>query len=374
MSRGRKIVFLWGSWVLLALSSFIFPHREFVISGFISNSLLVLLFIISVFIARSEPTRKNKVIFVNFSLFFGTSILFHFYSFIPDPLYRLYFNQYIASGLYFALLAISVVYLALDALFRDFSALQKYIVTLSIVGTAVGVCYAPYIADPMYSYKTEDALNWKELSVAVEEFKVQNGREPTREELTDAAGLHFWRNGTKVGALYREENAARVAMLYPYLHGSNYVILVMTPLYLNTIYLNVLCLGVILLFFGYQYRKDPPQGAYIDKIMFLLFLFCSIEILHAWSFIKSIEWQTFFEMLSVGQYVSTFILLLLTGFFGFRLHFITSAKGEYYEKEILVHPAGITRWRDWLDDLVVAHFFNRKSINGRMFARSEERK
>jgi hypothetical protein len=47
--------------------------------------------------------------------------------------------------------------------------------------------------------------------------------------------------------------------------------------------MSVIGIGFILLFFGYQYMKDPPQGAYIEKMMFLFLLFCSMEILHAWS-------------------------------------------------------------------------------------------
>lgn len=371
-SRGKQIFGLWAIWVVASFASFLLPHKEFILSGFITNSILMLLFLLSIFIVRHEPTKKNRLIFLNFSLLFGTSILFHGYHFLLDPLYRLYFNQYIAFGLFYALLAVAIVYITLDALFRDLRAIPKYVLTILIVGATVAYGYAPYFADPMYSYKTEEVRNWKELSVAFEDFKSQHGRDPLREELVEVAELHYWKNGVEAGQLYREENATRVMMLYPYLHGSNYVILLMTPLYMNIIYVCVLSMGFILLFFGYQYRKDPPQGAYIDKIMFLAFLFCSVEVLHAWSFVKSVEWNTFFEMLRVGQYVSTFILLTLALFFGFRLHFITSVKGEYYEKEIIARPGGITRWRDWLDDLVIAHFFNRKAINGRMFSKSSD--
>ena len=113
--------------------------------------------------------------------------------------------------------------------------------------------------------------------------------------------------------------------------------------------------------------KDPPQGAYIDKIMFLFLIFCSMEIMHAWSFVKSLEWQTFYEMVSLGQYVSIAILSLIALFFGLRLRFIRSANGEFYEQEIVSSPSAVTRWRDPLDNLVIAHFFNRHAILGRLF-------
>jgi hypothetical protein len=131
--------------------------------------------------------------------------------------------------------------------------------------------------------------------------------------------------------------------------------------------MNVVCLGLILLFFGYQYKKDPPQGAYIEKIMFMFLVLCSVEIFHSWSFIKSVEWEVYRHMLDIGQYVSIAVLLFITLFFGMRLRFITSVKGEFYEQEILSSPGAVTRWIDWIDELVIAHFFNRKALLGRMF-------
>jgi hypothetical protein len=92
-----------------------------------------------------------------------------------------------------------------------------------------------------------------------------------------------------------------------------------------------------------------------------------MEILHAWSFVRSLEWEIFFEIVSVGQYVSIAILSLIALFFCLRLRFITSAHGEFYEQEIASSPSAITRWRDPLDNLVIAHFFNRHAMLGRLF-------
>jgi hypothetical protein len=95
-----------------------------------------------------------------------------------------------------------------------------------------------------------------------------------------------------------------------------------------------------------------------------------MEIMHAWSFIKSVEWQSFYELSIIGHGVSLGILLFIAAFFGLRLKFIRSVKGEFYEQEIISSPASITRWRDALDELVVAHFFNRKALLGRLFVSS----
>jgi hypothetical protein len=135
----------------------------------------------------------------------------------------------------------------------------------------------------------------------------------------------------------------------------------------------VVCIGFILLFFGYLYMKDPPQGAYIEKIMFLLLVLCSLEVLHGWSSIKLLEWEAASSIWTAGIYVSDAVLLMLVGAFSMRLRFITSVKGEFYEQELAVSPSAVTRWRDSLDNLVVEKFFNRKLILGRMFVQPNRR-
>jgi len=168
--------------------------------------------------------------------------------------------------------------------------------------------------------------------------------------------------------LNQEQLTNRVAQLYPYLTGdNNYVVLVARPLYVTIINMCIVSLGFVLLFFGYQYLKDPPQGAYIEKIMFLILGFCSMEILHSWSFVKSVEWQSFYEIMNVGQVISMAILLLIGVFFLLRLKFITSPKGVFYEKEIASSPGAVTRWRDMLDDLLLEHFLSGRHLFGRLF-------
>jgi hypothetical protein len=114
--------------------------------------------------------------------------------------------------------------------------------------------------------------------------------------------------------------------------------------------------------------KDPPQGAYIEKVMFLLLIYCSMEVLHCWSAINTVEWKTLSDILSAGQYASIVVLILIALYLSLRLRFISSVKGEFYENELSQRPTGITRWRDTLDNLVVESFFNRHTLMGRLFA------
>jgi hypothetical protein len=338
------------------------------------NCLLqILLFIICLYMIRHEPTRKNKFIFLNFSLFFSVSILFHIYNFVgtiffkAEPFARFYVSQYIGFALYYFLLTFGIVYLAIDAIFGDSKLAHKYFLALSIVGTFFVFYYSPIISDPKFLYNTEDILDWKELSKSYDSYQEKTGIVPGPLLLAQMTEIVNRQVEQSEKAISTEAKLARVNDLYPYLAGSNYKILLYRPLYMNTIYMCVMSLGFILLFFGYQYVKDPPQGAYIEKIMFLFLIFCSLEILHSWSFIKAVEWQSFVRIFSIGEYFSLGVISLMVFAFWARLRFISSPKGEYYEQEIASSPQSVTRWRDGIDNIIIDSFFNRKAILGRMF-------
>jgi hypothetical protein len=301
-------------------------------------------------------------------LFFSLSLVFHVLNFVGDG--RLLGNgfthffifQYVGLGAYYFLLALAVVYLALDSLFREATISKKYFVTLGVVGGFFLAYYSPFLADPLHAHRTPDVLDYKRLRDIVEIRETKNLPPLSSRELAET--VKFASLGEDEALEIRQ---ARVDQLLPYLEGQNYVILVFKPLYMNTIYMSVLSIGFILLFFGYQYMKDPPQGAYIDKIMFMFLVFSSLEVFHAWSFVKSLEWTISAQMVQIGQMMSLVVLIVIAGFFLLRLRFITSVKGEFYEQELATRPAGITRWRDALDDLVIERFFNRKVLAGRLF-------
>jgi len=79
------------------------------------------------------------------------------------------------------------------------------------------------------------------------------------------------------------------------------------------------------------------------------------------------------EMFSIGQYVTLVIELLMVLFFSLRLKFITSVHGEFYETELASNPQQVSRWRDWVDNIVLAKFFNFKIFNGRLFQNPSEK-
>ena len=376
MKRWKKILLAWFGINLFYLGTlWLFPHKPVEMASYVSYSLQTLLFLISINIFFLEPTRKNRYIFLNFAVFFLLSVAAHFYLFIGDgatfftanKFARFFVDQYLFRFAYFALLAVAVVYIAVDLLLRDFSTAIKYFVVLAIVGGFAGYYYSPMFGDKLYLHRTQDVLDRKMMEQAENQFVKQNHREPSPSELAESIPeMYTYQDGKPIGTVYPEEKFRRVQELYPYLHGMNWVILVYRPMYQNAIYMSVLSLAFILLFFGYQYMKDPPQGAYIEKIMFFLLLFCTLELVHAYSSMQILAWEGYIAMTIIGQYVSTVVLLILALFFGLRLRFITSANGEFYEQEVVVSPNAITRWRDIVDDLVVDKFFNRKLVLGRL--------
>lgn len=374
MKIARKIVLVWLGLVVIGLLLLKFlPNRgmELTITG-VNQAVMILTALVSYFIFKNEPNVKNKPIFLNFAILFGSAFLLfiHYFvgkAFLADfPFASTYSYQYITSGLFFFILAFAIIYVVTDTLFNELRIVSKYVITFLIVGGVFSYYYYPILENPRYLYTTEDILDWKAIAAASDKLHAE-GKEPTAEEIAAIANLPAWKDGQPVGTLFSEEKVKRVKELLPYLEGSNYLTLLTKPLHLNVIYMNVLCIIFIFLFFGYQYKNDPPQGAYIEKIVFLFLPYCSLEIVHFFGYIKSVEHAAYLDYYSVGQYVSLFILLMLLIFFSLRLRFITSVKGEFYERELVSDSEHISRWRDGIDNLVVRHFLNPQTFHGRLF-------
>ena len=375
----KKAVIIWLCCIAFLVSSVAFIHIDFQPTDFITNSILILLFIFSILISRYEPTSKNRHVFRNFALFFSLGAVYHLRNFIGpvffqgDGLAKFYFDEYVSQGIFYFLLAFALVYLTLDVLFRDFRTYQKYLAGLVIVGTFYGYYYRNSFTDPKFAYSTLEIAEYKAVDETHKWYRDSLGVEMGPVALADTRELIMNSHGASLAGLSREDRIVRVSAIYPYMAGDNYINLLYRPLYKNSIYMSVVCVGFILLFFGYQYAKDPPQGAYIEKIMFMFLLMCTVEIMHMWAFIHSVEWETLVQFTILGQYISAAILFLVAVFFGLRLRFITSVQGEFYEQEIHTSPQNVTRWRDGVDNLLIRNFFNPKYVIGRMFANSSEK-
>jgi len=374
MKKSSKIFLIWAlSTSVLAVLEFYHDGPQIGIASFLMTSISLLVGIISTFLIAYEANRKNKFLFLNFAVFFLMVLVSFAFNLIAPFLAKIdqyspfVIAQWLKGANYFAL-AFAVVYLVLDSLFRDFRIGMKYFIAAPLVGIFFIFYFGDILSDPKYSYSTADVQDFRSVDREYSALLNANRKQPTAEDIARRITLPAWRENQPVGRLFPENNILRIKEILPYLNGENYIILLYKPINLYIIKMNVLACFFIILFFGYQYRKDPPQGAYVDKIMFLLLLYCSMEIFHAWSYIHAVEWEEFMELFVIGQYVSIFILLLVAMFFALRLRFVTSVAGEFYENELVHSAQHITRWRDWLDNIVLHYFFNPKTVKGVLFS------
>lgn len=356
-------------WILL-------PHRNSITAqGFGVLNVRLLIGIVALFVYFKEPVDSRKPVFLCFSLYFFGSLLWLVEPFVgknallfsSEKYAPTYAFQYLYA-LDFFLLSFSIVYVVLDSLFENFKSYQKFVCAALIVGGVFALYYHPYFEDPKYAYNTQDIADWRVVDKSVSDLKSNGIESPTAADVAATSQLGVWKDGKQIGTLLPEETVRRVGELLPYVDGENYNVLLLKPLYMNTIYMNILCVVFIFLYFGYQYKNDPPQGAYIEKIVFLFLPYCSLEILHHYAYIKSIQYSMLRDVTQIGHYLSLVNLLALLVFFSVRLRFITSVKGEFYERELVSDSEHISRWRDALDNLIVRHFLNPKAIHGRLFA------
>lgn len=344
--------------------------------GMITNVVIVFLTIITFFIIKRERNKKNKFIFVNFFLFFASAsitpiVLLGGNLFVRiEPFINFYIYQYHTSVSFF-FLTFAIAYIVFDTLFREFLTHAKYGLSILIVGLYFGYYFHPILHNPQLLYSTPEVRDFGLVANAVDQLREQKIANPTPEEVAAITRLPVWSNGEQIGTLYDAANLKRIRNVFPYLAGENFALLIYKPLWLNITFMNVFCIVFILLFFGYQYRKDPPQGAYIEKIVFLFLPYCSLEILHNYGYVRSIEFEGYLQLHDVGLYLTLANLIFLLIFFSLRLSFILSIKGEFYEQELVSDSEHISRWRDSIDNLIIRHFLNPQTLHGRLFAPRE---
>jgi hypothetical protein len=375
----NKISVIWLVLVTSVMGVFLFPHGSTPLVTIITNLLFVSLFVLSLFIVIREKNWNNKAIFLNFTLFGAYFLISGLYpitgiSLFSTSEYARHFHYQYGTIYYHIFLLFAIVYLVIDMLFRQRRIILKYGLTLIIVSFASISYYGDFFENPKYLYESPDMNDWLAIDNAYYELEQEGVVSPTVEQVAGAATLSAWSKGKAVGELYPQEKLKRVNELLPYMEGNNYLVLLMRPLNKANVLINTFAILFIFLFFAYQYKKDPPQGAYIEKIMFLLLIFISLDTLHSWAYVKSVDWKIYVDFFAIGQYLSIGVLTLITIFFGLRLRFISTVQGEFYEQQLVSNPERITRWRDWVDNFVLSYIFNSQTLVGRLLAPGKARR
>jgi hypothetical protein len=374
----HRIILIWGFLAVSMLSIFLFSPTSSPMITILSNLLFLTIFVFSLFIVIREKQWSNKLLFMNFLLFSGYFLVSSLYPLMGNYLFPeiqkvRHFHYQFGTIYYHVFLLLAVTYLVVDMLFRNRRTVYKYLLSMVIVIFVCVSYYGNFFKDPDYLYNHPDIRDWLVVDNAYFELKRESGEAPAPAEIAGMINLGAWKQGKQVGELYPIEKEKRVAELLPYSAGQNYMVLLYRPLNKANVQINTFTIFLIFLFFAYQFKKDPPQGAYVEKIMFLILVLVSLESLHSWAYVRSVDWNIFVDLIVLGQYLSVGAMALLTLFFGLRLRFISTVQGEFYEQQLVSSPQRITRWRDWVDNFVLSYIFNSQTLVGRLLAPGKQR-
>jgi hypothetical protein len=353
-----KIVLVWIAYLALHFGSQLLPHREVSTVGSVNFGLQFLLFLICVQMARKE-VKAYRPVLINLAILFCFSVLLYATNFMGSTLFRnepymsVYYHEYVNKIGYNALLAFTVIYLVVDSWFQKKRTLTKYLLALSVMATLLTPLHYPYFLDPLRLYRTEEYSDYLELKTAYNTLMKKNAAAPMQAEVVQQVlkGKNYVA-GTNEATNSGKERL-EIEELSDRLQRQSEVVLFWKPLNLDTAYVNLALVGLLIVFYFAKFFRDRPQGAYFEKIMLLLLVVCSLEVLHSWAYTESTDTRLYSSIHLVGQYLTVAALLALVYVCSIRLRFLLSGVGQYYERQIFLRPEGISRWRDEIDRLVL---------------------
>ena len=287
------------------------------------------------------------------------------------PFAGFYLNQY-GNAIYNMLLLFCASFLVAQTLLTRSSPLGKYFIAgMLSVGSSV-VLYYPVIDNPRYAYAVPDVLDFVLIENAQKELRKKSISGPEAESIARQISLPRWNGFSRIGELSYGESLERVKEILPYTKGSNYANLIHAPLRLIGLRMNLLAGCMLLFLILVNLVKDPPQGAYRDKLNLAFFAYMVFEIAHGFVFRDIIEWDVFLRIDAIGKIVTALLVLMLVSIEFRRYRFLAEGVGIYYETLLVTNPRGVTRWRDGLDRLVLREFFRTDSLDRRFLQKSEK--
>ena len=375
--RNKIILLLIPQLVLCILVSLNDPDRDSwgAIEYVFLASLSYLLALESYFLCKGEPCRGTGVVFLNLAIFFGCNA-------ILSPVFDLvswcflqwsrhvytYFSQYFWL-LYFMLLALSVVYLLVDAFWKTRTIYEKYIIALLIVGGVWGYLFYPYLLDSRYLSKKQEFVDYLAVQDAMTKLRADGNENPSMEEIVAVADLRLLLPKVNDEHVPWTDKQKRVLRTLPYLKGGNFGTLYWRPLYKACSWMGMFCTFMVLTFIVFQYLKDPPREAYLEKIVWCLLFYCSFEGLHLFAYSTIAHWDTLQAVVRYGRAFSIGAMLVLLFLLAVRLKFIRTVEGGYYERRLIDGADSITRWRDAFDNWVLRQFMDPKELDRRFVIR-----
>jgi hypothetical protein len=355
MRREYQILAIWFVAILLVGFAQQLPHRTFDGPRITNLLLQVLLAVMGLYIAR-DSTTPQRFVFLNFSIFFLYSIPLAVSSFAGlafwsgsnygPTYYHLFANK---AGL--GLVRFFVVFFGLLDFWKPALKVRwKYVTSIAASVVLVLIVFSPYVFEPATMEDHPDYVDYGRLQTAAKDSRAD---QLTERYMQIAAGA-----GT---LMTKDEAAARVADLSPYLANRGATQLFWQPAdrRLNTI--NTICFLLMLTFFAVFYRRTKPSGAYLDKTYLGMAVFILMEIVHTFGSIDSKGQAEFLAMYEIGQYFTIALLLYFVLIFDLKLNFVTSPAGRYYEHAIYTDPTKVMVFRDGIDRIIQFVFFRKQS-------------
>jgi hypothetical protein len=366
-----KIILLWILLLLLVIAAELLPHRPVPTLGIVNIGLQVMLFLLCFQMARKDD-RAFRPSLINLTILFGSCVLLYGSNFVGTAFFRsdryvsVYYHEFVNKFGYNALLSVAVVYLIVDFLAQKRSIAMKYAITISVSAIMLVPLYYPYFKDPLHLYRTEEFSRYLEVKTAHEALLKEKAGQPTSDEISQRVLRDRYGAAAPSRTDDRTREEREIRRLSGYLVNGSELILFWKPLNLATVYMSLMLAGLLIVFYAVKFFHDRPQGAYFEKIIFFLFLFFSLEGLHAWAFTKSTDTQLYYSIHSTGQYLVVAVLLALVYVCSVRLRFLVSPIGMYYERQVVRRPEMISRWRDEIDRFVLKSFLQKPPFAGRL--------
>ena len=363
------IVFIvWVGFGLIVLVSVLsLPHEETSGPILVEQMCLIGIGLLGWVVFVREQAAKTKLLFFCFFLFgFVGQAVEILVLFVAPVLER--HNPYVSAfayqystilSLFCFCLAVAGVWIVGISRWKRASIIGAIIV----VGIFVEV-FGAYMIVPQSLYLHPDITDFRIIDRAVQQLKGEN-TEVSEDNISRMISLSRWNGKRRVGELSFEEKKRKVKEILPYTKESNYILLIFRPLFRKIILITAGCMVLLLTVLVRQLWRDPPLGAYLDRIAAALLFYTTFRYVHYTWYAESTDLEVCLKNFNIGAIFSITSLAVLGVLFVLRFGFINSDEGKYYERGIVRNPRGITRWRDGIDNLVLKRFFRESTIRRR---------
>ena len=346
----------------------VLPHREIKTISAIACAFDLLVAVCCFFVAAKEINKRTVAVFTYVGIFFSLTALgwpmgalMGKAFFRDNPFASVYWNQY-EWATYFFMLLFVIVFGTLEAATRKLAILQKSFLSLLVAGIPFVLLYYPFFINPNYLYTIPEVRDFSIVNQAISHSQKMGRGTPELDQLVNEVNLPN-RNGSQTP----EQKYQRIAKIFPYLEGDNYILLIHRPLYVNALYMGIIGLMILLAMLGYCYWNDWPKSAYLEKILISFIPICVLECIHAFSFVILSDVQVFQHIFGVGTILTRISYAFVLFFLVLRLNFISSPAGNFYENKLSTDPFLVSRWRDVLDEFIIRRFLNPQKLRGRLF-------